>query len=174
MALSPLEEKFVLHWGEMGARWGLNRTVAQIHALLYLSPKPLSADEICERLEVARSNVSNSLKELQNWGIVRLTHVLGDRRDHFETVTDVWELFRKVIDERKKREIDPTAEFLRQCVGEAESAGANAQTRQRLAEMRDFFETMCRWYDDLHDLPTARLMQFVRLGKSVPKWLGGR
>src|SRR5499425_2034899 len=108
MEMAPVTQRFVLHWGEMGARWGINRTVAQIHALLYLSPKPLNAEEIAETLGVARSNVSNSLKELQGWGIVRVVHVLGDRRDHFESIKDVWDIFRIVAEERKRREIDPT------------------------------------------------------------------
>src|SRR5262245_52096961 len=117
--LTPVQQKFVLHWGEMGTRWGINRTVAQIHALLYISPKPLNAEEIVETLNVARSNVSTSLKELQGWGIVKLVHVLGDRRDHFESLKDVWEMFRVVLDERKKREIDPTLSMLRACIAEA-------------------------------------------------------
>src|SRR6188508_2151553 len=118
-SLTPVQQRFILHWGEMGVRWGINRTMAQIHALLYLSPDPLAADEICEVLAVARSNVSNSLRELQNWGIVKVVHVMGDRRDHFETMKDVWEMFRQVLDERKKREIDPTVEMLRGCAEEA-------------------------------------------------------
>src|SRR5437870_10691539 len=117
--LSSVQQKFILHWGEMGARWGINRTVAQIHALLYLSPKPLHAEEIAETLGVARSNVSTSLKELQGWGIVRVAHVMGDRRDHFESMKDVWEMFRVVLDERKRREIDPTLNMLRACIAEA-------------------------------------------------------
>src|SRR5271166_1573877 len=111
--LSAIQQKFILHWGEMGARWGINRTVAQIHALLFLSPRPLPAEEIAQALDVARSNVSTSLKELQGWRIVKLVHVLGDKRDHFESLKDVWEMFRVVLDERKKREIDPTAQLLR-------------------------------------------------------------
>src|SRR5438874_101275 len=118
--LSPVQQKFILHWGEMGTRWGINRTVAQIHALLFISSKPLHAEEIAATLDVARSNVSNSLKELQGWGIVKLVHVLGDKRDHFESMKDVWEMFRVVLDERKKREIDPTLAMLRSCVAEAE------------------------------------------------------
>src|SRR6478672_8418295 len=116
--LHPVQQRFILHWGEMGARWGINRTVAQIHALLFLSPKPLTAEEIADTLSVARSNVSNSLKELQGWGIVHLTHVMGDRRDHFESMKDVWEMFRTILDERKKRETDPTLNMLRECVTE--------------------------------------------------------
>src|SRR5438093_10441290 len=118
--LSPVQQKFILHWGEMGTRWGINRTVAQIHALLYISSKPLNAEEIAETLGVARSNVSNSLKDLQGWGIVKLVHVLGDKRDHFESMKDVWEMFCVVLDERKKREIDPTLNVLRACIAEGE------------------------------------------------------
>src|SRR5215208_5358351 len=124
MELTPIMQKFVLHWGEMGQRWGINRTVGQIHALLYLSPKPLNAEEIADTLGVARSNVSNSLRELQGWGIVRLAHVMGDRRDHFESMKDVWEMFRVILDERKKRETDPTLHMLRECVAEAKKKSA--------------------------------------------------
>src|SRR5947207_11801607 len=110
--LSPLQQQFILHWGEMGTRWGINRTVAQIHALLYISPQPLPAEDIAETLNVARSNVSTSLKELQGWRIVKLTHVLGDKRDHFESMKNAWDMFRIVLDERKRREIDPTMAML--------------------------------------------------------------
>src|SRR6476660_8642827 len=145
-ALSPVATKFILHWGEMGTRWGINRTVAQIHALLFLSSKPLNAEEIADTLNVARSNVSNSLRELQGWGIVRVVHVLGDRRDHFESMKDVWEMFRIVIDERKKRETDPTLAMLRESVTEAKKPGqADAYTRQRLEDMLEFFELMTHW-----------------------------
>src|SRR5438270_8528562 len=119
MGLSPTAKKFILHWGEMSTRWGINRTVAQIHALLYISPKPLNAEEIADTLSVARSNVSTSLRELQGWGIVKVVHVLGDRRDHFESMKDVWEMFRIVLDERKRRETDPTLALLRECVAES-------------------------------------------------------
>src|SRR5215211_6636867 len=134
--LNAIQQKFILHWGEMGARWGINRTVAQIHALLFLSARPLNAEEIADTLGVARSNVSNSLRELQNWGIVRVTHALGDRRDHFESMKDVWEMFRVILDERKKRETDPTLQMLRESVAEAKKSGAaDAYTRDRLADM---------------------------------------
>src|ERR1043165_1528734 len=118
--LSPVQQQFILHWGEMGTRWGINRTVAQIHALLYLSPEPLDAEEIAKTLGIARSNVSTSLRELQGWGIVKLVHVLGDKRDHFDSLKDVWEMFRIVADERKKREIDPTLNMLRTCIAQAQ------------------------------------------------------
>src|SRR6266850_1104268 len=120
-SLTPVAQKFILHWGEMGTRWGINRTVAQVHALLFLSPQPLPADEISATLAVARSNVSTSLRELQGWRIVRVVHVLGDRRDHFESIKDVWEIFRIVSEERKRREIDPTLHVLAECVQEAKS-----------------------------------------------------
>ena len=125
MQLSPLKQRFVLHFGEMGSRWGINRTVAQVHALLFISPKPLNAEEIVDLLSVARSNVSSSLKELQGWGIIKRVHVLGDSRDHFESMKDVWEMFRVVLDERKMREIDPTVALLRDCVA-ASGVGAAA------------------------------------------------
>src|SRR5438132_1412849 len=140
--LTPVAQKFILHWGEMGTRWGINRTVAQIHALLFISSKPLHAEEIAATLDVARSNVSNSLKELQGWGIVKLVHVMGDKRDHFESMKDVWEMFRVVLDERKRREIDPTLKLLRDCIAEAEKdKGPDQYTEQRLKALRDFFET---------------------------------
>src|SRR5712691_2677083 len=119
--LTPVAQKFILHWGEMGTRWGINRTVAQVHALLFLSPRPVPADEISATLAVAGSNVSTSLRELQGWRIVRVVHVLGDRRDHFESIKDVWEIFRIVSEERKRREIDPTLRVLAECVREAKS-----------------------------------------------------
>src|SRR5438552_16105558 len=143
--LKPIQQKFILHWGEMGTRWGINRTVAQIHALLYLSPKPMHAEEIAETLGVARSNVSTSLKELQSWGIVRLAHVMGDRRDHFESMKDVWEMFRVIMDERKKRETDPTLHLLRELTISTEKRSeADPYVRERLSDMRSFFELMTR------------------------------
>src|SRR3989454_5047421 len=138
-SLTPVTQKFILHWGEMGTRWGINRTVAQVHALLFLSPHPLPADQIAETLAVARSNVSTSLRELQGWRIVRVVHVLGDRRDHFESIKDVWEIFRIVSEERKRREIDPTLRVLAECVQEVESdAQSDAYTRERLGSMLEF------------------------------------
>lgn len=172
-ALSPVQQKFILHWGEMGTRWGINRTVAQIHALLYLSPKALNAEEIAETLAVARSNVSNSLKELQGWGIVKLVHVLGDKRDHFESMKDVWEMFRVVLDERKKREIDPTLTMLRECLIELEDEKAkDTYTAQRIHVMRDFFETTTAWYQQIRTWPTNAVVRFVKLGDKVLRLLG--
>ena len=119
--LSPAVKRFVVHWGEMGTRWGINRTVAQIHALLYISPGPLTAEEIAQTLSVARSNVSTSLRELDRWGIVKVSHVLGDRRDHFESLQDTWEMIRLILEERKRREIDPTLPVLEACLEECEA-----------------------------------------------------
>jgi DNA-binding transcriptional regulator GbsR (MarR family) len=169
--LSPVQQKFILHWGEMGTKWGINRTVAQIHALLYVSGKPLNAEELAETLSVARSNVSTSLKELQGWGLVRIVHVLGDRRDHFETMKDVWEMFRVVLDERKRREIDPTLELLRECMAEA-GKSEDAVTRERLGRMLEFFDTMSGWYDQVRKLPTDAAIRFVKLGGRIQKFLG--
>ena len=171
--LSPVEQKFILHWGEMGTRWGINRTVAQIHALLFISPKPLNAEDICEALAVARSNVSTSLKELQGWGIVRMVHVLGDKRDHFESLKDVWELFRTVLNERKKREIDPTLTVLRECITEAEkdaATGEYAETRMR--ELADFFEVSTGWYAQVSKWPTSAVTKLLTLGDKARKLMG--
>lgn len=171
--LTPVMQKFVLHWGEMGTRWGINRTVAQIHALLFLSPRPLNAEEIATTLGVARSNVSNSLKELHGWGIVRTVHVFGDRRDHFESLKDVFEMFQIVLDERRKREIDPTIAVLRECAAAARDAGKSEEmTGRRIGEMLEFFETMTSWYDQIRRLPGSALAKFVRMGSRIPKWLG--
>ena len=170
--LSPVEQRFVLHWGEMGTRWGINRTVAQIHALLYISPQPLNAEEIAATLSVARSNVSTSLKELQGWGIVKLIHVMGDKRDHFESMKDVWEMFRVVLDERKKREIDPTLTLLRDCILEAEKdKETDKYTEQKLRDLHDFFELTTNWYGQIRQWPTAALTKFVKLGDKVRKLL---
>lgn len=170
--LSSVEQRFVLHWGEMGTRWGINRTVAQIHALLYISPQPLNAEEIAATLAVARSNVSTSLKELQGWGIVKLVHVMGDKRDHFESMKDVWEMFRVVLDERKKREIDPTLTVLRDCIIEAEKDKETGEyAEQKLRELHDFFEVTTDWYGQIRRWPTDALTKFVKLGDKVRKFL---
>ena len=171
--LSNIQQQYILHWGEMGTRWGINRTVAQIHALLFVSRKPLNAEEIAEALSVARSNVSTSLRELQGWGIIRTVHVLGDRRDHFESVKDVWELFRQVLDERKRREVDPTLTILRDCVIEAEKAGAGEKyAKERLTDLLNFFETTTSWYEQIRRLPTGAMIKFVKMGDKFRKLIG--
>jgi DNA-binding transcriptional regulator GbsR (MarR family) len=172
--LTPVEEKFILHWGEMGSRWGINRTVAQIHALLFAARQPLTAEEISEALSVARSNVSTSLRELQNWGIIRVVHVMGDRRDHFECMADVWEMFRLIVHERKRREVDPTLMVLRDCIADLEKVkGPEAHTRQRLVELLEFFEAMTSWYETLNRMPTPVLGRFVKMGDKALKLVGG-
>jgi DNA-binding transcriptional regulator GbsR (MarR family) len=163
MALSQIEQKFVLHWGEMGTRWGINRTVAQVHALLFLSPKPLHAEEIANTLDVARSNVSSSLRELQGWGIVRVVHLLGDRRDHFESVKDVWEIFRIVAEERKRREIDPTLRVVQECVSELKESGAGGYTQERLEDMQIFLATATALFDEMVHLPAGAIRGMARL-----------
>ncbi len=170
--LAPLTQQFILHWGEMGTRWGINRTVAQVHALLYLSPKPLHAEAIATTLGVARSNASTSLKELQGWGIVKIVHVLGDRRDHFESMKDVWEMFRIVLDERKRREIDPTLAMLRACVAELDRAKSpDPHTRERLIAMLSFFETMTACYQQARRMPKDAVLKAVKLGGGIQKFL---
>ena len=171
--LSPVAQRFILHWGEMGTRWGINRTVAQIHALLFLSPRPLSAEEIATTLAIARSNVSNSLHELRNWGIVRVVHVLGDRRDHFESMKDVVEMFRVITYERKKREIDPTLRLLQGCITEAGKAkSADRYTRERLTDLLQFFELAQTAYLQLEKLPTEALLKLAKMGNKAVRVLG--
>jgi len=171
-ALTSVQQKFILHWGEMGTRWGINRTVAQVHALLFISPRPLNADDIVETLAVARSNVSTSLKELQGWGIVKMVHILGDKRDHFESMKDVWEMFRVVLNERKRREIDPSMQMLNECIAENEQTKPiDAYTQQRLCDLREFFETTSAWYVQIRQWPTSAIVKFVKLGDKVLKVL---
>jgi DNA-binding transcriptional regulator GbsR (MarR family) len=170
MKMTPAIEKYVLHWGEMGTRWGTNRTVAQIQAVLYLSPKPLRADEIVDLLSVARSNVSTSIRELQSYGLVRMTHILGDRRDYFESLHDVWELFRVIIQQRKQRELNPTLTMLRGCVDEVDSeAQADPVTKERMRNMLEFVETTNSWYEEINDIPTSTLTKLMALGKKITK-----
>lgn len=170
MQLTPVQEKFILHWGEMGTRWGVNRTVAQVHALLYLWPTPLNAEQITDLLGVARSNVSSCIKELQSWGIIETVSMLGDRRDYFGTFTDVWEGFRLILDERKKREIDPTLAMLQQCIAELEAQKEpDPHTKDRIMAMYDFMDAMSRWYLQFRALPLAAVRQFIKAGSKLSK-----
>lgn len=173
MKLSPVEQRFILHWGEMGTKWGINRTVAQIHALLYIAPKPLNADEIVETLDVARSNVSNSLKELQSWRIIKLVHVMGDKRDHFEALPEVWDTFRIVLEERKKREIDPTLEVLRDCIQKAHADSETSDySEKRLRDLAEFFEITTGWYAQICHWPASAFIKFAKFGGKIQKLLG--
>lgn len=170
MQMTAAVEKYVLHWGEMGTRWGTNRTVAQIQAILYLSPKPLRADEIVELLSVARSNVSTSIRELQSYGLVRMTHTLGDRRDYFESPHDVWELFRVIIEQRKQRELNPTLAMLKGCAAEVDAEDdTDPITKERIKNMLAFFEVTNNWYEQISEIPTATLTKLMALGTKITK-----
>jgi DNA-binding transcriptional regulator GbsR (MarR family) len=169
--LTPIRRRFVMHWGEMGSRWGVNRTVAQIHALLFLAPRPMHAEEIADILVVARSNVSNSLRELQNFNLVKIVHILGDRRDHFETSKDVWELFRTVVRERKSREFDPTVSMLAECVADPAFTLEDADARKRIQDTLTLMTSLASWGDEMLRLEPATLMKVLKLGSKIQKLL---
>jgi len=163
---------FVLRYGELASHWGLNKTEAQIHGLLFVSDRPLTADEITKTLSVARSNVSSSLKELQQWGIVRTVHTVGDRRDHFESVKDVWELFKTFVDEQKRREIDPVVRMLETTQAQLESeGGTGAHAKDQVTEMLEFFRVMVSWYQEMKGLPLPVIKNFLKLGSKAAKVL---
>jgi DNA-binding transcriptional regulator GbsR (MarR family) len=165
MKLTPLQQEFVLHFGEMGNRWGINRTVGQIYALLFLSSVPLNAEQITDGLGISRSNTSMGLKELQSWSLVRLKHVPGDRRDYFTTPEDLWEITRILIAERKKREIDPTLTKLREL--EMEGPKGDDYAEARIAELREMIELMTGFYADMEKLETERLVKLMTLGSKI-------
>ncbi|MBN1888479.1 MAG: MarR family transcriptional regulator [Thermoflexales bacterium] len=167
--LTPVMQRFILRWGEMGTVWGINRTIAQIYALLYLSPRPLTADEISETLSVARSTVSTGLHELQSWKIVKIVHVLGDRRDHFEAMSDVPEMFRAILRQRKSREIDPLLASLRESV--TELGTEDAAVKDRLQAMLEFLEAVMTVYNQVEQIPTETLIKVARLGDNFTKVL---
>lgn len=169
--LSPVSRRFVLHWGEMGSRWGVNRTVAQIHALLFMAGRPMHAEEIAEILVVARSNVSNSLRELLNYNLVRVVHLLGERRDHYETSKDVWELFRIVVRERKSREFDPTVAMLRDCVADPGLAKEHPDAQARIRETLALMTALSSWGEEMLRLEPSTLMKVMKLGGRIQKLL---
>ncbi|RRS02526.1 MarR family transcriptional regulator [Aquabacterium soli] len=173
MELSDVARKFVVHWGEMGSAWGVNRTVSQIHALLFFHGRPLHAEDIAETLGVARSNVSNSLKELLNWKLVRTTQLLGDRRDYFETSLDVWELFRTVIRERKEREFDPTTRMLQDLVNQSGFAKEPPDAQDRVRETLKLMQSVGSWSDEMLRLSPSTLEKVMRMGASVQKFVRG-
>jgi DNA-binding transcriptional regulator GbsR (MarR family) len=173
MELSNTLSRFVLHWGEMGTRWGVNRTVAQIHALLYITGRPMHAEEIADTLGVARSNVSTSLRELQGWNLVRLVHLPGDRRDHFETSTEVWELLRTIVRERQHREIAPTIGVLRELLADPAIAKDPADAKRRMRETLELLETLTAWSDEMLRLDTDTLTKVLKLGAKIKKLLAG-
>ena len=173
MELTDVARKFVVHWGEMGSAWGVNRTVSQIHALLFFHGRPLHAEEISETLGVARSNVSNSLKELVSWKLIRTTQVLGDRRDYFETSSDVWDLFRTVVRERKEREFDPTTRMLADLVAQPGFADESPDAQDRVRETLKLMQALGSWSDEMLRLSPSTLEKVLRLGASVQKFVRG-
>jgi DNA-binding transcriptional regulator GbsR (MarR family) len=170
--LPPAIERFVLHWGDMGGQWGVNRSVSQIHAVLYLAEAPMTADDIATTLDMARSNISNSLKELLAWNLIRRVPIRGDRRDHFEAETDIWQIFLRIAIGRKEREIDPAIAVLKSCVSETERDPAVTEiARRRLKEMLAFVELMDGWYSQMLTVPKSSLAPLVRLGARVFSFL---
>ena len=168
MRLTPAMSKYIVHWGEMGARWNVNRSVAQIHALLFLSDRPLAADEIVETLKIARSNVSNSLKELLGWELVKLTHLPSDRRDHFEAKQDPWDMLMTIVEGRKRREIDPTLAILRDCVAEAKADGETPpHVLAKLERMRALTEQLSGWYEQMRHIPRPVLLKLLGMGAKI-------
>jgi DNA-binding transcriptional regulator GbsR (MarR family) len=168
----PDAKAFLLHWGEMGTQWGVNRSVSQVHALLYLSGAPLPADEIVAQLGLARSNVSTALKELQGYGIVRRVHVEGDRRDHFVAETDLWEMLMRIVAERKRREVDPTITLLAELAERLKNdETAPAQVRERIVRMHEFISTLGNWYDSVRGLPKPTLVTLMKLGGKVARFV---
>jgi DNA-binding transcriptional regulator GbsR (MarR family) len=171
--LTPTAKRFILQWGEMSAQWGISRSMAQIHALLYLSAYPLTAEEITEKLGLARSNVSTSLRELRAWGIVKLVHKLGDRRDHFECGQDAWQMLLEILEQRKRREIDPAIEILQECLKDAEKSGTeDARTRKRMGELLDLLSSMASFYDEMVKLPPFAKKNLLKLGGKIKKLAG--
>ncbi|MCP5280109.1 MAG: GbsR/MarR family transcriptional regulator [Rhodoferax sp.] len=171
MNLAPLTQKFVLHFGEMGSRWGINRTVGQIYALLYVTPEPLNADQLGESLGFSRSNVSMGLKELQSWGLVRLIHLPNDRREYFQAPEDVWAIFRTLAAERRKREIDPTLSMLRDALMEQPRVAEDIHAQERMRQMHAFIELMTDWLDDVQKMDSETLASLMKMGAQVQKLL---
>ncbi|HEX3320446.1 MAG TPA: MarR family transcriptional regulator [Terriglobales bacterium] len=167
--LNQIQRRYILHWGEMGTRWGINRTVAQIHALLFLSASPVSAEDIATTLNIARSNVSTSIRELESWGLVRPVHLLGERREHYESLKDVWEMFRVIVEQRKKREVDPTVRMLQESLAELNKAEGQAYTRERLQDMSEFFDTVNTVYSELNEVSPRTLKAALKVRGKIRK-----
>ncbi|MBB5192878.1 DNA-binding transcriptional regulator GbsR (MarR family) [Silvimonas terrae] len=172
MQLTELTERFILHFGEMGSRWGVNRTVGQIYAVLFISERPLNADEIGETLGFSRSNVSMGLKELQSWRLCRMSHLPGDRREYFEAPKDVWEIFRTLAEEKKKREIDPTLSMLRDAMLVSPTNDQERYAQERMQQMHELIDLATGWFDEIHRLSPQTLENLMRLGSKVQKVLG--
>jgi len=171
--MPPAMTRFILHWGDLGGQWGVNRSVAQIHALLYLNEQPLNAEQIAETLGIARSNVSTSIKELLNWQLIHRVPVLGDRRDHYAAETDIWEMVTRIARGRKAREVDPAEAALKAATAEADAdSSVSPIARERLHAMLDFVTTMSRWHDEMLRLPKSTLLTFIKMGSKVTRFLG--
>ncbi|MPM92031.1 hypothetical protein SDC9_139165 [bioreactor metagenome] len=171
MRNNPTLQQLVSHWGQMARRWGISRMVAEIHALLFFSARPTPADELVETLGVARSHVSNSLKELQNWGVIKVVRLEGDRRDHFESIKDTWQLFEVLLEERKRRELDPTLQLLRETAAQMSQSPDPSPVRQRVSEMLAFYEEVDRFYSEVKRLPLSARVGLLRAGGKIGTWL---
>jgi DNA-binding transcriptional regulator GbsR (MarR family) len=169
--MTPFVSSFVAHFGEMGSRWGISRTVGQIYALIYVSAKPLNADEIAESLEFSRSNVSMGLKELQAWRLVSLKHLPADRREYFQAPADAWEVFRILAEERRRREIEPTLSMLRGALMEKPSSEVDRVAQERMRDMHTLIEMMTRWFDEVQQMDQATLAKLMQMGAQVQKVL---
>ncbi len=174
MTLTPLVQSFVLHFGEMGSRWGINRTVGQIYALIFVSARPVNADEIAEALAFSRSNVSMGLKELESWRLVRLQHLPGDRREYFSAPDDVWAIFRTLAEERRKREVDPTLSMLRDALVQPATTADDAHAQTRMRQMHDLIELVVHWFGDVQKLDEQTLARLMRMGSKVVKLLDAK
>lgn len=172
--MTPLVQTFVSHFGEMGSRWGINRTVGQIYALLFVTERQLNADDIGEQLGISRSNVSIGLKELQSWGLVKLTRLSGDRREYFSSLGDVWQIFRVVAAERRRREVAPTLSVLRESLLADVSSAGDQFAQQRMREMHDLVDLANTWFDDLQQLSPESMAQLMKMGSKVQKLLNAK
>ncbi len=170
-ALPALSRQFIAHFGEMGNRWGINRTVGQMYALLFISERPLNADEMADTLGFSRSNVSMGLKELQSWRLVKLRHMPGDRREYFEAPADVWEIFRALAEERRRREIEPTLSMLRTALLEQPATDSERHAQARMQAMHDLIDRLMTWFDDVQKLAPETAMQLMGMGATVTKVL---
>ena len=174
LAVGAPGRRFVLHWGEMGWRWGVNRTVSQLHALLFLAGRPMHAEELADILQVARSNISNSLRELQNWNLVSVVHLMGDRRDHYEAAQDPWELMRTIVRERKAREFDPTIAVLRECIADPGFAQQEPAAQKRMKETLVLMQSLANWTDEMLGLESSTLARLAKLGAKVQSLVRGK
>jgi DNA-binding transcriptional regulator GbsR (MarR family) len=174
LAVGAPGRRFVMHWGEMGWRWGVNRTVAQLHALLFLAGRPMHAEELAEILQVARSNISNSLRELQNWQLVRVVHLAGDRRDHYEAAQDPWELMRTIVRQRKAREFDPTISVLRECIADPGFGRQDPAAQKRVRETLALMESVSTWTEEMLGLESATLARLAKLGSKLQTFVRGK